>query len=653
MNKRGQTTLFIILGIIIVILITLLVIFREDIFEPGLITVPQQAQDVQTYMVSCMEDVTEEPLTLIGLQGGYITVPDDPIPDMPLNQFSNALEILPDSGFKTTYWFYEAANGVQHNQQPTKEEIEQELANYVTSNLIRCSEDFDYYIENGLILADDINTEVEILDNSVIFYIDYPLKMETDDFEYTFSEFVIQQDVPLGEMYDLASEIYETENEDFFLEEFTYDIMVIYDDIPVSGVEFDCERETWQVEEVKQSLMSRLSDNIPMLAIKNSNTDQNENYYLWDALQSFATDKSVDIRYSKQWPFSMQVEPSILGVMREDSMSSVSGSEATALLNTFMCLDQYNFVYDVKYPVLISLFDEDSGYTFQFAHQVIIDNNQPRVNEVQPEFIESEASFVCENADMPIKVYAMEVASDGSLVEVPDAEISYKCINSICPIGTTSGNYGSAFLFAKFPQCVNGFIIAEKPGLISAKQQVTTTDESTITVVLDKEYELAYDIMVQDGEILRSPQGDEVAAIILTHKNKDHIAFASWPKEEETISLIPGTYDLEALLVSEDVTYKLADIEYEKCVKVPEKGLFGIMGLSHQECVSHNFDGENLNSIISGGMQTEWAIDRMELINANKVTFTITALDVNDEKDVEDAVSSVYSGLNVLEPEFS
>ena len=187
MQKRGQVTLFIIIGILVVSLVVLGYYFRAELFksewEQGFaesLAIPDQAEEVHESISGCVEELAIEAVDILGMQGGYINIPEDPIPSTVYNPFSNSLEIFEGSGMKTVYWFYEASNAVQYSQIPLKEEMEAELGVYVDENLARCASNFSLYEEYN-VSAGDVYTEVEILDDEVLFTVDYPVKVAVDE----------------------------------------------------------------------------------------------------------------------------------------------------------------------------------------------------------------------------------------------------------------------------------------------------------------------------------------------------------------------------------------------------------------------------------------------------------------------------------------
>ena len=658
-------TLFIILGLVIVATVVMLYVFRADLLGSEFdklvsssLAVPDEAEELHSYISDCVEEVVSEPIRIMGIQGGYIDIPEDPIGRGDHNQFSNSLEIFPDTDFETAYWFYIAANGVSQSQVPDLETMESVLAAYVDGHLMDCANDQDVYEENNATVG-EVNTQVEILDDEVQFIIDYPVTVNLEEFSFDFEKFYLAVDVPLGEMYQKATEVMEEENENFYLEELTYDMFVLYEELPLSWTEFDCEQETWEKDEVEEDLKTIIMNNLLAVKIQGSQYDisaeSDKVYFEWDAFDGDA-DLRANLWYSEEWPLSLQVYPlEEDGTLLEDTYTGATGFGA--VLQNLFCVTQYNFVYDLQYPVLISLYDPESDYTFQFATMVVLDNNQPRENTEGLLELDVGEGVICEDATSEVTVYAEEVLEDGSLVELEDVDISFKCITDTCSLGQTEGSYGNAELETLVPPCVNGQFMAEKDGFNVGVETVTTLEETTVSLVLEKFYEMDYEIVVidEDGNE-RDTDSDDTIIITLTEQETGYTTTVSHPKNGETVTLVPGNYELVGTLVTESpFDIEVPASSYEKCTSVPLLSLGGLFGLSDDtSCIDVEVEGSELSSGLSGGLEISWNPDRDELTSAESVTFYVTSPGTpSSEEELESVYAYLDTQLGMKEPEFS
>lgn len=658
MLKRGQMTLLIILGLLLVGSASIVYVYRDQIFlsqwereRADTLSVPQEAAELHDQISGCVEELAGDAVTLLGQQGGYIDLPADPIGEGAHNPFSNSLEIFPASDFQTAYWFYEAANGVEHSQVPSLEAMEAGLALYMDENLAACANDFELFSGYNA-TAGLVSTEVEILESEVLFIVYYPVHIAVDDFLFDFDAFYVSQDVPLGSLYTAATEIMDTENEEFVLEELTYDILVLHEDTPLQWTDFDCEQETWNVEEVQEALQEYVSENVGAIKVQDTSYvrvgEDDAGYFEWDLLDAGSDTLHVTFRNSVNWPFSMKVSPSENGELLEDTLT---GSSSSSFLQSLFCLNHYNFIYDIRYPVQIVLFDDASDYTFQFATMVVLDNNQPRNNVEGTLELNAVQDTICANAVTPLIVDAVEVDEDGTLVFLDDAEISFQCITNKCPLGST--RYG--YLETMVPQCVNGQVIAEKEGYQRGLEVITTLEEESVTVVLERYYNLSFDIEVVDSKgNVRSSHSGESLFVTLTEKETGYSTVVSSPGVAESVLLIPGVYTVEGQMVSDvDFSISIDARAYTKCVSVPQVGIGGLFGLSDDtSCTDVETDAQELEHALTGAVTSEWFLDRYDLQDASHVTFYVTSPGTPETlEQAQDLFAYVDAGFGAKEPE--
>ena len=121
--KKGQTTIFIILTIVIVIIIALFFFLKDTTEDRGRDYFIEQGlqpsiNNVQNFIVDCLETNAKDAVVKIGIQGGYFNKPS--------NFFDMQWAFIP--------YYYDQGTFLQ----PTQQQIETELSNYVDSNMERC-----------------------------------------------------------------------------------------------------------------------------------------------------------------------------------------------------------------------------------------------------------------------------------------------------------------------------------------------------------------------------------------------------------------------------------------------------------------------------------------------------------------------------------
>src|SRR3989344_9376465 len=109
-SKRAQLTIFIIIAIVLVAGIAGFFLLR-DRFKAGL---PKELLPVETYFLSCIEDETKLSAGLMGMQAGYLELPEFE-PGSEYMPFSSQLNFL-DTG--VPYWYYVSRNNIVKEQIP-------------------------------------------------------------------------------------------------------------------------------------------------------------------------------------------------------------------------------------------------------------------------------------------------------------------------------------------------------------------------------------------------------------------------------------------------------------------------------------------------------------------------------------------------------
>tara|TARA_Y100000310_G_scaffold272603_1_gene287693 strand:+ start:1020 stop:1766 length:747 start_codon:yes stop_codon:yes gene_type:complete len=154
MKKEGQATIFFIIGIIILAVISIVVYFyessfliQEEIIQD--INLPFELQELKTNVQSCVNDISSNAIYILGLQGGHIN----------LNQ--NTLKT--EQG-EISYGYFN-----EEIKLPKINEMEKEFNEYVNEILPICADlenydkfnlDFNKPITNVNVLGENVNVRV-------------------------------------------------------------------------------------------------------------------------------------------------------------------------------------------------------------------------------------------------------------------------------------------------------------------------------------------------------------------------------------------------------------------------------------------------------------------------------------------------------------
>ncbi len=488
LSAKGQVTIFIILGILLLLALLLVVAIQREIvtFKPEEI-IPTEKGKVTRFVSSCVELLGNEAVSLIGLQGGYVTVPPSLAKD-------GSLALSPTHSIP--YWAQGPATTI-----PTLEQIKQRIDYHIEQNLRTCvlgqeafQEQYDIVEKSG------ITANTEIVERKVIFNVVWDLEIR-DKAGEVITEIVNHQaesNVKLKQAYELARRIVEEEMRQLKLEDITQDLIAL-EKIPVSGVEISCSKKVWNVKQVKQQLQELLRVNIGQLKVKGTDIIEfpdtlpyYQNHYVWDIGTDVLTpEMAVVFQYDPRHPFTFQVTPSSGSTMK-------SGMLGGADILSKVCLQSWKFTYDVSYPVIVRIQDTTTGYNFQTAFTVHLVRNTPDRNTPiiarNPDVLDIVDEAYCGEKKVPMTILTTKLIENPSqgvydaTEPLADVDISYTCLKYRCEMGTSTFNFASrgnqAGLTSYFPYCTGGILRATKEGYKEAWQHITSTPGKEVELFL-------------------------------------------------------------------------------------------------------------------------------------------------------------------------
>jgi len=185
MLKKGQLTLFIIIGIVILFLVGLVIFQRnvglESDTEPNLDVL--DVTEIKSFVDNCLDKTFVDGIEIIGMQGGYY-YPEDYISVM---------------GFFVPV-YHDFRKG---DQMPTLDSVENELELYISEFLPMCIDltAFEgYQIQDG-----EMTVDVSLMmENDADVDIYYPLSIRKNDAEVQISTFSASAELPLRKGFDVS-----------------------------------------------------------------------------------------------------------------------------------------------------------------------------------------------------------------------------------------------------------------------------------------------------------------------------------------------------------------------------------------------------------------------------------------------------------------
>jgi hypothetical protein len=230
MKKRGQVALFLILGLVVVIIISLVYFFRADIFKNTINTednekfVSSRLEPIKTLVQGCVEKSALKGLILLGKQGGRY----------------NPYKYEDLAGLNVSYSCY-TSNHQSVMQLPLIVDMENEFNRYMVKQETKqeignCINNFESFKSQGLNVKEKglLAYASHILDNDVQIDIKYPLEISKGDYTATIKDMAVDIPVGLGKAHKIAVEI---SNKECIGEEFDYDKLGLGEPIVTSSIE--------------------------------------------------------------------------------------------------------------------------------------------------------------------------------------------------------------------------------------------------------------------------------------------------------------------------------------------------------------------------------------------------------------------------------
>ncbi|MBI2572967.1 hypothetical protein HYV86_03860 [Candidatus Woesearchaeota archaeon] len=489
-SRKGQVTIFIILGIVALLAIILIIAIKTEIvtFKPGEI-IPTEKSRVESLITSCIESIGEDAVRRLGAQGGYLSVPSSIAENANLHLRTSPLSLVP-------YWAY----GTQ-TMYPTLDEIKMQLDREIEQKLHGCVFEPDrldtYQIEE----RDLVKVNTELVESKIIFNVRWHLVIRDKNGEVVTEvvDHVAESDIKLKRVYDLSRRIVERELRDLKLEDLTQDLIALeHPDVPVAGFEVSCGTKRWEIDTVKQTLKDLLRYNLARLQVKGTDIVEYPedlsyytNHYVWDIGDDilFNDDVSVVFSFDDSYPFSFDVTPRSGRVLRSNQLG-----QKNALLS-FFCLQSWKFTYDVSYPVMVHVRDETTGYDFKTAFTVHLARNIANRNAVPTQAVSGvfgaygDEEF-CQSGSVPLMMKTYKLVENwqtGVYWRVPleNVEMSYSCLRYQCDnIVSTQYDFAGmgdvAAARTNVPQCGGAIVRATKEGYKEDWKRVITTPDAEV-----------------------------------------------------------------------------------------------------------------------------------------------------------------------------
>ncbi len=512
MNKKGQLTLFIIIGLLLLIGLSIYVYLttREakapvEAERIRIAEVPAEMQPLRDFIQDCLKITAKDGLMRLGQRGGYISPRHSYNPFEPTA--ARALQLAPESGVIVPYWWHMNAKNTCRNdctfatERPTLEDIKIQLDAHIAKEIPKCLGTFRQFQEQNFIITPTgrLKPETRITEDNVIVLLNYPLEVRRAGETFRLESFVTELPVAFGRIYGLATKITALEAEHSFLEHATRSLLDIFGKTdenalpPVSDFEVGFGIGTfWTKFSVLQKVKDVLASYIPLLKVTDTGNYKylpapaGKDRLLYEVLYNRGFTVPVLDRenhgISTKFVYLPWWKP-YFDLNCNGQLCQPEGIN-NALFFTFG-IRRYNFAYDISHPVIVELTDTKAfggeGYTFRIALESNLRNNEPLATlELPPALWQEERSSMLCDPDQRTSgnITVNILTSAGTIVD--DAEILYTCGEETCYIGTTT----KGKLVSRFPRCIGGFVSASHPDYAPATKPLDITDETEQVVDL-------------------------------------------------------------------------------------------------------------------------------------------------------------------------
>jgi len=585
--KRGQITVFIIIGALLLLTIgTVLYINSSQVQAPfqEAVVVPAEIKPAYDAVVECMDATAKQGLLKMGLQGGYIDVPDE-ITHQPLSYLS-----IDNAGVvKVPYWYYEGKSKI-----PTISSMERQLAVYMKQNIEDCA-DFSKFPDKITVMGEN-SPIVKFAEDNVVLRLTWPLQIELPGKTQKIQDFTTTIDVPMKNLWDTARKVMEAENNKEWLENLTIDLVTGNPDVPTDGFVFTCRQPKWRISDVQNTIQTILAYNLPTIRVANTqyvpydeslssyvsagkqyrqmqntllkndelilpkNVPEDSFEYFRMTLDAGLTpvDYKTAFVYNPEWGMKLNPQP------RDGSMLKPNKLKSAGKIMSFLCMQQWHFTYDIVYPVEFQVVDNTAlngaGFVFNIAFPVMIKSNKPARGYVSNTLFdyEPQATDFCENfgtQTADLRGLGFETGKPAG-EPMQGVNFEFNCLTQNCDLGASRQDDGIHRLRTYLPEgCANPTITAQKEGYLSNSQvlssgvtEIQLTKLKTMTFdVVKHQYSPAQDVL-GGAEPLKDT---ETATILMTMKNNDQ--YKAFPNEN-TIDLAEDTMQYDISIFLTDVT---------------------------------------------------------------------------------------------------
>ncbi len=542
-KKRGQITVYIIVGLLILIALVLGAYFLVSSAQPGtgpnqVTKVPVELEPVNKFVTDCLKATTEDAIKTVMEHGGYAD-----FTKLTANKFqpteANSVEYSPDSDYLVPYWSYlkskdtctagcEFASmakplcrqGSSGNACITqgKNSVEEEIDWYITQNLGKCLNGFITFKQQQMIVEQvgDIKPTTTIRNGSVSVLLELPLRITYQGTVKNIKDFTTVVDSSIAELYTVAVDIANYEANNCFVERHQVNVMAYYqgwksNDLPPFSADTfgDHASKFWFKQNVEKRLISVTS--FAMQNINIFNTSEFDyvkvqesgsykdtvqamyNQFIFFPLSAYH-DVKVNLFYFPWWNPYFDIAPSKGSLIGPSELFEGSGSGWLSMILNTVAPKTYEYSYHYSFPAMVEIrkWDEKSlrEELMRFALEPNIRANKCFSPQSTIITETSAESMICDPEFRGTAKQTIRVSDELTNAPVMGAEVFFYAGDS-CSLGLTDS---SGKLVTTFPSAAGGLIDIKKDGYLEyfvSEQDFSTLGDIKIKPLFSKAIEIS------------------------------------------------------------------------------------------------------------------------------------------------------------------
>lgn len=493
MKKRGQVTLYIILGFLMLLIAVAALYFKSDSDKANLFDeykkekVSSEFEPVRQYIQACIYQTSVDGLVLAGEHGGHIAINDPKISSESFDitnepTESDAVRFSQKSSLEIPYWHYlESGNSCTGScafgsKMPslsgTDNSVEKQLERYIVINLKDCIDSFKPLVLQGFQVTESgsIKADIEFIDGKVLVYVDYPIEASKEA-KAKLTKFYNEVQLDLEAVYSLGMKITSMEKQHRFFEKALINLIGGFSGLDTAKIPPFSDMRVgwnppvrWMKSDVKKKVSGILTSYIQLFQVDGTanyerNTFDSElrqtlyDYFIIPVADPEYMGLEASFSYLDSWQIYFDLNCN--GELCEPQ-------SANSPFFNLLGIQRYQFSYDASYPVLVEINDpaalNNRGYTFRFFIEANVRNNEPMPSDFSPLNATSAkgSTMLCDYEQRQSSNITIKVTDKFDRSPISGATVTYSVAGESCFIGTTSA---SGALTAKFPTGSVGGIV--------------------------------------------------------------------------------------------------------------------------------------------------------------------------------------------------